>query len=157
MTYDRLLDPGVEKSLHVRLFYSLFPHNSNSLSLSRTSRDYRGIKKRITAIRNAQQGTSFHVSNDDDPSDDIQSLPDAPRPSDVDSEGLRRSEDLSFRNIPSHGRDHPGDVQSQASGAQSVAASRPGRGTHASTSFKATRGKSSTTMSASSPIPRLWY
>lgn len=46
--------------------------------------DYRGLKKRITAIRKTQQGLSFHVSDSDSPIDSGP-LPGTPRPSTIGS------------------------------------------------------------------------
>ncbi|KAF8155817.1 SPX domain-containing protein [Crassisporium funariophilum] len=52
--------------------------------------DYRGLKKRITAIRKAQQGLNFHVASTDSP-DEMPTPPNAPRPSDAESYDYEQS------------------------------------------------------------------
>ncbi|CAA7264392.1 unnamed protein product [Cyclocybe aegerita] len=47
--------------------------------------DYRGLKKRITAIRKAQQGLNFHIVETDTP-EELPSPPAAPRPSNANSD-----------------------------------------------------------------------
>ncbi|KAF9482763.1 SPX-domain-containing protein [Pholiota conissans] len=117
--------------------------------------DYRGLKKRITAIRKAQHGLSFHVSSDSP--DDLPSPPDAPQPSDVDSEEFERSVDLALERVTSGGKESGrGDAPSASGNPKSIASG--GRRSIGMSSFKPTRGKSFSSMisnAASTGSPRL--
>ncbi|KAF8966562.1 SPX domain-containing protein [Flammula alnicola] len=125
--------------------------------------DYRGLKKRITAIRKSQQSLSFYALSSDDSPDEDNSPPAAPRPSDLDLHELERSIDLATRSveeIPStksgkeaHGTSAPLSVEgeSEIERSKSVSPSstngfkdqRSARGntSFATPSFKATRDK----------------
>ena len=106
--------------------------------LVHTFRDYRGIKKRLSAIRSSQQGTSLHVSANDHASDEIQSLADGPHLSNAGSDGLQQSDDLGLQRLSSHQREGERDGPNLIGRAQSIAV---GKGTK-TTNFTTTRGKS---------------
>jgi len=71
-------------------------------------RDYRGLKKRITVIRKAQQGLNFHVIPSDESPDEVPSPPAAPRGSDVDSKFSRQT-----INAPRNSMETTGSIHSQ--------------------------------------------
>ncbi|KAF8201829.1 EXS family protein/ERD1/XPR1/SYG1 family protein [Pholiota molesta] len=86
--------------------------------------DYRGLKKRITAIRKAQQGLSFYASSSDSP-DEPPSPPDAPQASNADSEEFERSIDLALERVASQEKDSGrGDAPSERGNPRSIASGR---------------------------------
>ncbi|KAF9051366.1 SPX domain-containing protein [Panaeolus papilionaceus] len=66
--------------------------------------DYRGLKKRITAIRKAQQGLNVHVSSESP--DEEPELPNAPRPSDVGTDDIRSLHEIDGPTSFDYGHEH---------------------------------------------------
>lgn len=129
----------------MRLLINVVEYMRNTYCLF--GRDYRGLKKRITAIRKAQQGLSFYVSSSDSP-DEPPSPPDAPQASIVDSEEFERSIDLALERVASQGKDSGrGDAPSERGNPVSIVSGRR-RGSLGISSFKAVRGKRFSSMSA---------